>query len=343
MDRFDPQFSAADIAPNALVRLCAYAAERRVDVEPWFLGTGVLPGRLDAPEMRVSYRQAITIIRRAVRAMPDGPHGLAIGARNPIVGFGILGFAMRSCRTVADAAQLANDMHRLAGCLTDFEVERRGEAAAVRVVQRVPDPEVLRFLTEQAMAAACAFGRSLLNQDFESNMIRLAYPEPRYAADYSRFFRCPVEFDCAVSEIVFPAELFARPIPTYSKASLAFAIDACRRAEGIDQVRHDIVASVESILGRNLRSAMSMAEVAARLLVTERTLRRRLQDAGEKFSDIRDRVRQRRARYLIEETAMTIAQIATETGYSDAREFRRAYVRWNGEPPSRTRRSAGAA
>lgn len=340
MDMFDPQFSAANITPNALIRLCAYAAERRLDSEPWFLGTGVAPSQLDSPDLRVSYRQATTIIRRALRAIPEGPHGIAVGARNPIVGFGILGFAMRSCRTVGDAAQLANDMHRLAGLLTDFEMDRRGDLTAVRVFQRIPDIELARYLTEQSLAASLSFGRSLLNEDFRPERIRLAYPQPVYAAEYARFFRCPVEFDSPVSEIVFPAEIFTRTIPTYSEANLAVAMDACRRAEGGKESRHDIVASVESILGRNLRNPMSMAEVAERLFVTERTLRRHLQAAGEKFSDIRDGVRQRRARYLVGETGMTIAQIAAETGYSDAREFRRAYVRWNGEPPSRTRRSA---
>ncbi|WP_067540365.1 helix-turn-helix domain-containing protein [Nocardia crassostreae] len=99
----------------------------------------------------------------------------------------------------------------------------------------------------------------------------------------------------------------------------------------------DVVASVESILGENLRRSMTMSEVADRLFITERTLRRRLRSAGVKYIDIRDQVRQRRALFLVRETGMTIVQIAAETGYREAREFRRAYVRWNGEPPSRTR------
>lgn len=191
------------------------------------------------------------------------------------------------------------------------------------------------------MSAAMSFARSLIGEDTDPVRIRLSYPAPSYAADYRRYFRCPIEFDCDVNELVFPTQRLETPLPTYSAANLHAALDACQQLSGADDIRHDIVTSVEAILAENLRSALSMAEVADRLFVTERTLRRRLHAAGEKFTDIRDRVRQRQALCLVRETGMTITQIAARTGYRDVREFRRAYVRWNGEPPSRTRTANG--
>ncbi|WP_196223896.1 AraC family transcriptional regulator ligand-binding domain-containing protein [Nocardia seriolae] len=342
MEIFDPEFSAANIAPTVLIRLCAVAEERGVDPEQWFLGTGVLPGRLDSPAARVSYRQATTIIRRAVRAMPEGALGLEVGSRDSTVTYGMLGFAMRSSRTAGDAMALASEMSGLAGTLTDFGFSRRGELSTLRVFERVPDPELVRFLTEQAIAAALSFGRSLVGDGVEPVGVRLSYPEPAYAADYRRYFRCPVEFGSGVSELDFRTELFTRPIPTYNRAGLTVAVEACRRMAGGGAAGNDVVASVESILGENLRRSMSMSEVAERLFITERTLRRRLRSAGAKYIDIRDRVRQRRALFLVRETGMTIVQIAAETGYRDAREFRRAYVRWKrraAEPDTGPRRA----
>ncbi|WP_067540368.1 AraC family transcriptional regulator [Nocardia crassostreae] len=226
MEIFDPEFSAATIAPTILIRLCAVAAERGVDPEQWFLGTGVLPRRLDTPAARVSYRQATTIIRRAVRAMPEGTLGLAVGSRDSTVTYGMLGFAMRSNRTIGDAMALASEMSGLAGTLTDFGLSRRGELSTVRVFERVPDPELVRFLTEQAIAAALSFGRSLVGDGVEPVGVRLSYPEPVYAADYRRYFRCPVEFGSGVSELDFRTELFTRPIPTYNRAGLTVAVEA---------------------------------------------------------------------------------------------------------------------
>jgi transcriptional regulator GlxA family with amidase domain len=81
-----------------------------------------------------------------------------------------------------------------------------------------------------------------------------------------------------------------------------------------------------------------MADAAKRLHVTERTLRRQLADSGERFSAVRDRVRERRATFLLLESTLKVDAIAREIGFCDAREFRRAYIRWTGHPPTHQRR-----
>ncbi|ATL68840.1 AraC family transcriptional regulator [Nocardia terpenica] len=338
MDICDPQFSVATIPPTILARLRDIAVERGFDPEPWFVGTGVLPGQLDAPESLVSFRQATTILRRALRALPDGPLGVEVGARNAIVGFGVLGFAMRSCRTGAEAFGLGIEMHRLCGSMLDYELVQGDPLSTLRVYERIPDPELSRFLIEETFTNALLFSRSVLNEEIIPVHASVCYPKPAYAEQYRRYFGCPIEFNCGVTEASFATELLARPIRTHNEANLAAALDAVKRMAAATSSQHDTVASVEAILGENLRRSITMAEVADRLFVTERTLRRRLNAADERFSDIHDRVRQRRALFLVHETTMTITQIAAETGYSDAREFRRAYIRWNGEPPSDTRR-----
>jgi AraC-like DNA-binding protein len=80
-----------------------------------------------------------------------------------------------------------------------------------------------------------------------------------------------------------------------------------------------------------------MGEVADRLHITERTLRRRLADSGYRFGEVRDRVRRQRATLLLRESDQPIGVIAAEVGFSDGREFRRAYARWTGKPPSAER------
>ncbi|MFI5782519.1 AraC family transcriptional regulator [Nocardia sp. NPDC051570] len=343
MDLFDPQFSAAVIPPTILLHLSRLAADRGFDTELWFDGIGVVPDQLDASDARVSFRQAATILRRALRALPDGPWGVEMGVKNATVRFGLLGTAMRSCRIAGEAFGLGVELHRSVGSMLDFEFDCGPESSTLRVLERIPDPETVRFLTEEAIFTTLMTARWVLEDDICPQRVRIAYPEPPHADYYRRYFRCPIEFGRGVTELTFPSHLLGRPIRTCNEANLHASLDAFKRMVDAVPDRTDTVASVEAILGENLRRVITMAEVADRLFVTERTLRRQLTVAGERFSDIRDRVRQRRALFLVRETGMTIAQIATQTGYSDAREFRRAYVRWNGEPPSETRKARGMA
>ncbi len=120
------------------------------------------------------------------------------------------------------------------------------------------------------------------------------------------------------------------------------AVDACRRLLDAGS-EPDIVGAVESLLGGTLHSPMSMVEAAERLCVTERTLRRQLDRAGQRFSDVRDRVRERRATFLLRQSGFSITAIAAEVGFSDPREFRRAYRRWTGHAPSAARKARASS
>ena len=81
----------------------------------------------------------------------------------------------------------------------------------------------------------------------------------------------------------------------------------------------------------------SMADIADELHVTERTLRRQLAAAGTGFKQLHDQVRHERARDLLRERDLPIAQVGASIGFRDAREFRRAFKRWTGTTPSQAR------
>ncbi|MFI9508083.1 AraC family transcriptional regulator [Nocardia sp. NPDC052566] len=341
MAKLDPFLNAATIPPTILYRLEGIATRRGYVTDAWFAGTGVTADQLGLPGVKLSFHQTAQILRRALRMLPDEPFGMMVGVRDVDAGLGMLGLAMRSCSTVGGALELGMQLHQAMGSVLDFEAEYFGDKVAVRLHERAPEPELLRFLCEDALTALGVFARSLVGGTGSPTLLQLRYPEPGYGAEYRRFFRCPVQFDAEANRMVFPAWQLDQPLPTHSEASRALAIDACLRLLDPGDTRPDIIASVEAMMSRNLRQPLTMAEVASRLSITERTLRRQLTDAGTRFSALRDDVRHRRAAYLVAETRMTIAEIAAEVGFSDPREFRRAFIRWTGGPPSAARRVSG--
>jgi AraC-like DNA-binding protein len=335
----DPRLTAAVIPPSVLAGLLELADRHGLRAGDWFSGTGLTPEHMTAADVRVSFRQAETVLRRALRALPAGPHGIRVGARDALTSFGMVGFAMRSAETLEDALVLGLEFHQATGSLVDVEGERLGDEVAVRLRERVPVPELHRFLCEEAMTSIQQLIRSIAGPDCGPVRVELSYPRPPWAAHYG-FFGCPVRFGAEADRMVFPCSMLARPIPTHNEASLAAAIAACRALVGSDDLRQDVVATVEKLLADNVRSTLSMTEVAERLHITERSLRRRLAAAGTRFSALRDAVRLRRATYLVRETDLPFTRVSQEVGFSDAREFRRAYVRWSGMTPTRARRES---
>ncbi|MFC9897105.1 AraC family transcriptional regulator [Nocardia sp. NPDC127579] len=328
------------IPPAVLSGLVEIGLREDRAVDRWFTGTDLTAAEvLNADSIKVSFRQAITVLRRAVGDMPGRPLGMQIGGRDLLLSLGMLGVAMRSAATVGEALAIGLELHQASGSLMDLELEAHDGATALRLHERRPEPELISFLCEEALCSTTVFVRSVVGPDWAPTRVELSYPPPPYAHRYERFFRCPVEFGAQANRSVFPFSTLELPFATRNEPTRAIAVDACRRLLDVGRGEPDVVAIVEALLEQNLRYPLSMSEVAARLHITERTLRRRLTAAGVSFSGVRDRVRQRRATALLRESTLPVAAVAHQVGYGDIREFRRAYVRWTGQPPSATRRA----
>ena len=84
-----------------------------------------------------------------------------------------------------------------------------------------------------------------------------------------------------------------------------------------------------------------LSGVSARLFTSNRTLKRRLQQCGTSFQELRDAARHRDALRLMENPDMEIQQVAAVLGYKDPPSFTRAFRRWTGQAPTQARSGRG--
>jgi AraC-like DNA-binding protein len=82
----------------------------------------------------------------------------------------------------------------------------------------------------------------------------------------------------------------------------------------------------------------SLGDIANRLALSERTLRRRLRTLGTSYNKILRDVRSSTAREWLRDSTLTIESIAWRLGYTETANFRHAFKRWNGQSPQAFRR-----
>lgn len=100
--------------------------------------------------------------------------------------------------------------------------------------------------------------------------------------------------------------------------------------------------ALEQLLTAYARDHRLSVGMAAELFNTSpRTLQRRLQAAGTRFSDVVDRVNFAAARTLLGRPGMTVADVARKLRYSDPTHFARAFRRVAGVSPSAFRQRMG--
>ena len=84
--------------------------------------------------------------------------------------------------------------------------------------------------------------------------------------------------------------------------------------------------------------APSLAQTAAALGLSSRTLQRRLLDAELSYQDLVAEARRTMSADLLRSTEYSLAEIAFLTGFSDQSTFSRAFKRWHGCAPAAFRR-----
>jgi AraC-like DNA-binding protein len=106
---------------------------------------------------------------------------------------------------------------------------------------------------------------------------------------------------------------------------------------GQDLVTEAVRTEVGSALARSERPP-PLAEMASRVGLSERTLVRRLTNAGSSYSRLIDGERQALAARLIIDSDVSLQQMADRLAFSDRQGLGRAFRAWFGESPGRYRR-----
>ncbi|WP_445115315.1 AraC family transcriptional regulator [Acinetobacter sp. WZC-1] len=330
----DPKYTEATIPPLVIAGVIDYGNKNNMFPERWIMGTGLTMHQLYLPDTLISFRQAAIIIRRALREFPKSALGLHLGYQTGLVSFGMLGFAMLSCRNMREAFEVGVKHHQAAGSLIDAVAEITAIEAALKLEARFFEPDILPFLCEEVFSSSFALFKLLNPAVTSAHRVELTYPPPIYAQEYSQFFNCPIHFNSPANKLVFDTVLLEHPISTYSPSSFSTALAVCHQMIQASDVTYDLVGSIKRILLESLPVRLSMVEVARQLNLTERTLRRNLTEANESFSAIRDRVLEKQARSLLVNSTLSLTAISNQLGFNDLRDFRRAFQRWTGMTPS---------
>lgn len=329
----DPRYSEASAPPQISRFLLQYAVACGHDPDLLCRGLGFSADDLKRPDYCLSFRQSYQLLRRARQVLGDSGLGLTVGSRQTPVSWGLVGLAMLASADLGSALQLALRYQWHIGSLLEYRMEIAGDQVQVHATPRFFDPDVVVFYLEEAFSSSLAVVRFLAGQDLVATRIEVQYPGPAHAQRYDELFRCPVRFDGEHNLMEFPASWLQLPLPTRDDYVVAEACqlldDTSRQEQGLS----DLVETIEREVRKNLGTPPSLSQLANQLNLSERTLRRRIGEAGLSYHGIVDELRRSRALQLLGQRDNRLIDVACATGFSDVRNFRRAFKRWTGVTP----------
>lgn len=333
----DPRYSEASAPPQISRSVLLHVASLGRDPAMLCRGLGFEPDDLKKPDYRLSFRQSHLLVRRALQTLGDTGLGLAVGSKQTAVSWGLVGMGMLASPTLGHALELALRYQRHTGALLDYELEIGARHSGTIATPRFYEPQVSVFYVEEAFSSAVGIVRHLSGSDFTPYRVELEYPRPPHWQRYAAIFNCPVEFAAGRNCLSFDTAWLEQPLATrdeYAAAEIACLLDSARWEE---HTLPDLIETIQREVRNNLCNPPALAELAHQLNLGERTLRRRIGEAGLSYHGIIDSLRRAKALALLSHRHNRLIDVATETGFSDVRNFRRAFKRWTGVAPREAR------
>jgi AraC-like DNA-binding protein len=294
----------------------------------------------DDPELPLPYRAASALLARCVAATGCEHFGLMLGERAGPSSLGLAGFLMMNAPDVGQA--LGDLVHYLRlhdrGGVATFEVHEGTALLGFTVIE--PETQAVDQICDLSMAVARNLMRGLCGPKWTPSQVLLPRAPPAHPTPWTRVFGSAVLFNAGQSALAFPSRWLAQPVVVADPLlhrHLKQQADALR-------LDSDFASEVRRLVSGTIAHRASTAAHVAKLLgMHEKTLNRRLLEAGLTFRNVRDDARYAMARQLLANTSMNLAEIAAALGYAEASAFVRAFSRWAGTTPRKWRPGRGRA
>ncbi|MFZ5671728.1 MAG: AraC family transcriptional regulator [Pseudomonadota bacterium] len=293
---------------------------------------GLDPGLFEDADSVISHRTLGRLLSLSVARTRSDHFGLLVGRRATILSLGIIGRLMQHSDTVGDALQalVANSGLHSRGTASSLVV---GNGMAMFSFSAYhPSVGSADQTSDAALATAINVLRTLCGADWRPTEIFLPRTMPASLKPYRLHFQAPVRFNHETATILFPDDCLEQRIAGADPMLRAILEDRIRLMR--DRLGSGFSDDLRRLLRTRITSKRCSAiEIAGLLAVHRRTLTRRLKRSGLGFRTMTNEVRFEIARQLLEDTQISLTEIAAILGYSEASAFTRAFRRWSGQTP----------
>lgn len=328
-------------APYKIATLIDTMSAHGLEAETVLAGTGLGAADVRAPHTLISIRQYMTACENVVREGVDLDAAFDVGSRLHLSAYGMYGYALMCSPTMRDFFEFAVRYHPLATPIQQLGWRQEGDLAIWTFTEIYGDlmsNDLRNFLLRQQMMMTTTHMRDVVGADTLPLRALFGLADVGRTAADEATLGCPCSFGQPAHELHYPADILDRAPELANRLTRAMLEDTCDRLVGQAKMTTGVAGDVYQLLMLAPNQFPSMQAVAQRLGMHERTLRRRLEEAGNTYANIVDDVRKRLTLEYLTTTRISADDIAWKVGFSDSSNLRRAVKRWTGRTFAEVRR-----
>ncbi|WP_136418688.1 MULTISPECIES: AraC family transcriptional regulator [Oxalobacteraceae] len=187
------------------------------------------------------------------------------------------------------------------------------------------------------------------SEDVRPVLVTYAFPAPENEQAYAEAYGCEVRFGGTVNSMEFDDADLTATIPTafpmaadwalrmlaeLAQSQRNWTLRMLAKLEQAPQPNNSFSTKVQALLADMLPDGEPQREqVAKQLMMSERTLQRRLAEEGTNFTKLVDDTRREMAQQYLSKGEVSLKKLSFQLGFSDPSAFCRACKRWFGRSP----------
>lgn len=305
------------------------------------MGTGLSLSQLADPNLRINLQQELRFYRNTLDLTGDPVIGLKLGEPFIPQRYGLFGYALLSAETFRHALAIAQNFGRLTFSFFDFHFGVAGGSAWFSMDSPPPiEDDLISLYLDRDMSAAWVDFSEILGAPFPIERLTLPHDGKGNPRAYSEHFSCPVEFNAVDARFYFSAELLDMVLPRSDPDSSRHLQQQCQMLIAKLTSQGSFVDEVRLLMLARPGYFPDIEDVARRLGMSTRTLRRKLKNEGSTFRDLLDEIRYGLAKEYLGATHLPMDEISSLLGYTESANFSHAFKRWSGLSPSAWRQDS---
>lgn len=329
-------FSDDSFASVPAVKQYLQAAEAcGIDYAPLLEAANIHPDALSDNNKRISIKAMERLLALLIEASSDPCFGLHSSRFVEPASYSVLGYISMNCSTLRETLANTAIFEKIVGDMGVSSTDIEDGVVLFRWDCRFTDPLVRRHAIENVIGSWDVYLREFAHIDtslvdcvwFEHS----APEDPGLLDEYVEVFGSDILFDQPASGIRFSEAYLDVALPQADKKLLKTLLDHATQI--LIEIDRDqpITLRVKNLLRLMLKeSEPSSTQVAEVLNMSSRTLQRKLGAEDTQYQAVLNEVRLELALYYLENTALSLDQIAHELGYAEARSFYRSFKQWTG-------------
>jgi AraC-like DNA-binding protein len=215
-----------------------------------------------------------------------------------------------------------------------LHITEEGEHCTIEIKTLHSEQPGLSILIGITLAFLLELGRRGTGQPLSAMLVEFSTDSIGDIQILEDYFGCRIQTGANCNRLTIHRADLDRPFISYNAELLEILTPVLEQSLNEQLQSPSITETVKWILKRSLAGGRpDIQTIAGELGISDRTLQRRLTEAGTSFKHLLAKVRHEEARGFLADPSLDIKEVAFLIGYEDQNSFYRAFHLWEGATP----------